>query len=436
MKFSEKNHHLKLHAAWLVAAVVTFGLGTLRKSGPTASDQLAASDATKLQDSSRRNLENDASSSLDRTRAQRPSPTSTDSIIVGLFGGKSSAGIKTLAEMALRNPNQITRRLAFSRLLESMTPDNAEQIRTQLAELGAEPDQWRDFNFSWGAIAGKSAFDSPGNTRKGALGDTLAGWAAAKPEEALAMFENLPAALEGKREELTSGIVAGLADSNRALATDLVLRLSQQGNKQAPQLIDVVAVETMRAEGPETASRWSDSLPDGPLKAAAMSRIAGDFARSNPEAAAAWAQRHASEEFAATAIDRISGQWVAQNPQAAVSWLESLPPGKGQSTGMQTAFNDWEDSDPASAGQYLLSMPQSPLRDTSIAGFSDGYAWQDPQMAIQWASSITDDKLRQRSLTHAGKIYFSQNPAAARTWLETSGLAAEVQQQITSPAQR
>ena len=347
-----------MHAAWLVVAVATFGLGTLRKSGTTASGQLAASDVTKLQNISRRNPGNDASTPLNRARVQRPSSASPDRILAGLFGGKSSAGIEALTEMALRDPNQITRRLAFSRLLESMTPDNAEQIRTQLADLGADSDQWRDFNFSWGAIAGKSAFESPDNARKGALGDTLAGWAAAKLEEALAMFEDLPAALEGKREELTSGIVSGLADSNRLLATDLVLRLSQQGNKEAPRLMDIVAVETVRAEGPEAASLWSDSLPDGPLKGAAMGRIASDFARSNPEAAAAWAQRHASEEFAATAINEISGQWTAQNPQAAVGWLESLPPGKGQ------------------------------------------------------------------------------NAVAARAWLETSGLAADVQQQISNPVQR
>jgi hypothetical protein len=81
-------------------------------------------------------------------------------------------------------------------------------------------------------------------------------------------------------------------------------------------------------------------------------------------------------------------------------------------------------------------MPNSPQRDTSISGFSYVYAWQDPQMAIQWAGSISDVNLRQRSLTHAGKIYFSQNPAAARAWLKTSGLATEVQQQITNPSQR
>jgi hypothetical protein len=353
-----------------------------------------------------------------------------------LFGDPSNKSIEVLARLALSDPNQVTRRLAFSKLLEAMTPENADQILQQLMEFGADREQWRDFNYSWGAIAGKAAFASPTNTSEGALADTLAGWAAAKPEEALAMFENLPAEFEGKRAELTRGLINGLADSNRILATDVVLRLSQQGDQQAPALMSMVAQESIRGDGAEAAAQWSDSLPDGPLKGAAMSRIAEAYARRNPEAAADWALRYASQDFASAAIERISGQWTAQNPKAAVSWLESLPAGKGQNAGLQTAFNDWEDRDPAAASQYLLGMPNSPLRDTSISGFSSGYAWQNPQAAIQWASSISDAQLRQRSLTHAGQIYFRQNPTAAREWLASSGLAPEVQQQITNPPRR
>jgi hypothetical protein len=431
-----KYRHVKVHAVWLVAAVAAFGLGSLRKSQSSTTESTSASGSPALRNDNANTLDQNASASSTRVRGNRASSQSPDSILAGLFGGSSNAGIEALARLALRDPNQVTRRLAFSRLLETMTPENAEQIRTQLTELGAAPDQWRDFHYSWGAIAGKAALESPNNTREGALADTLAGWAAAKPEEALALFENLPATLEAKREELTRGMVSGLADTNRAMATDLVLRLNQQGDKNASSLMAMVANESLRADGPETASLWSDSLPDGPLKGAAMSRIAEDYARSNPEAAAAWAQRYASQDFAATTIARISGQWTAQNPQAAVNWLETLPPGKGQNAGLQTAFNDWEDRDPASAGQYLLSMPNSPQRDTSISGFSDGYAWQNPQVAIQWASSISDANLRQRSLTHAGQIYFRQNPKAARTWLESSGLSPEVQQQITNPVRR
>ena len=436
MSNSIKNFPLKVHAVWFVAAVAAFGIGSWRKSYSSATESASASGSAALRNNSGNILGNEASASSTRVRGNRSASQTSNSVLAGLFGSSSNAGIEALARLALRDPNQVTRRLAFSRLLESMTPENAEQILAQLTELGAAPDQWKDFHYSWGAIAGKAALESPSNTREGALGETLAGWAAAKPEEALAMFENLPAALEGKREELTRGVVSGLADSNRSMATELVLRLNQQGNENAPSLMAMVAYESLRADGPETASLWSESLPDGPLKGAAMSRIAEDYARKDPLAAAAWAQRYASEDFAVTTIERISGQWTAQNPQAAVSWLESLPPGKGQNSGLQTAFNDWEDRDPTSASQYLFSMPSSPQRDTSISGFAHGYAWQNPQVAIQWASSISDANMRQRSVTHAGQIYFRQNPEAARTWLESSGLSPEVQQQITTPPRR
>jgi hypothetical protein len=431
-----QNQNRLIHGTWFLAALAAFSLGLLFNSSSSTASRPDAAGAPGARSSSPPANQGETSASASRARPGREATGQAGSPIAGLFLNTSATGISALARQALRDPNQITRRLAFSRLLEAMTPGNSEQIRAQLVELGAEADQWRDFNYSWGAIAGKAAFQNPNNTKARDLADTLAGWAAAKPNEALAMFENLPANLEGQRGELTRGLVSGLADSNRALATDLVLRLSQQGAKDAPGLMDVVANEFLRADGPEAASLWSDSLPDGPLKGAAMSRIAADFARRNPEAAAAWAQRHAAEEYATRTIERISGQWTAQDPKAAVGWLESLPAGNGQTAGLLTAFNDWEDRDPVAAGQYLLSMPNSPLRDTSISGFSNGYAWQDPQMAIQWASTISDSNLRQQTLTHAARIYYSQNPEAARTWLDSSELPSEVRQQILTPAAR
>jgi len=339
--------------------------------------------------------------------------------------------------LALRDPSHVTRRIAFARLLESMTPENIEQIRQQMNDLGADGEQWRDFQYSLGAIAGKAAFEDPlNNHRDGALAEILSGWAAAKPQEALAMWENLPKELEDKRDELTRGLIGGLADTNRPMATNLVLRLQDQGYKDTPRLMEMVAIETLRADGAEAASIWSDQLPDGAMKGSAMNRIAGEFARSNPEAAAKWVARYADQDFAASTIERVTRPWTQQNPQAAVSWLESLPAGRGQNAGLQTAFNDWEDRDPAAATKYLSSMPNSPQRDTSISGFTSGYAWQNPQMAVQWAGSISDPKLRQRSITQAGQIYFRQNPTEAKAWLQNSGLPPEVQQQISNPPRR
>lgn len=377
------------------------------------------------------------SSAQRRKREGSTAESEKSDLLSQRLGANLNVNLESLAIMALRDPSHVTRRIAFARLLESMTPENAQKIRQQMTEMGANGEQWRDFQYSLGAVIGKAAFDDPeNNKRDGALAEILSGWAAAKPQEALAMWENLPKELEDKRDELTRGLINGLADTDRTMATALVLRLQEQGFKDTAGLMAMVATETMRADGPEAASIWSDQLPDGAMKGAAINRIAGDFARSNPEAAASWISRYADQDFAASAVERVTRPWTEKNPEAAVSWLESLPPGRGQNAGLQTAFNDWEDRDPAAATKYLSAMPNSPQRDTSISGFASGYAWQNPQLAVQWAGSISDPQMRQRSLTQAGQIYFRQNPAEAAKWLQTSGLPPEMQQQISNPPRR
>lgn len=415
-------------ASFLMGSRQRQAAGATTESAPSASPAGISKDPSSAES---------LSSQQRRKREESNRETTNADTLAQRLGTNLNVNLDSLARLALRDPSHVTRRLAFARLLESMTPENAAQIRQQMTEMGADGEQWSDFQYSLGAILGKAAFDDPeNNKREGALSAILSGWAAAQPQQALALWENLPKELEDKRDELTRGLVNGLSDSNRPMATELVLRLQEQGYKDTPRLMEMVATETLRADGPEAASIWSDQLPDGAMKGAAMNRIASEFARANPEAAAKWVARYADQDFAASAIERVTRPWTEQNPQAAVSWLESLPAGRGQNAGLQTAFNDWEDRDPAAATKYLSSMPNSPQRDTSISGFTSGYAWQNPQMALQWAGSISDPKLRQRSVTQAGQIYFRQNPAEAKQWLSTSGLSPEIQQQIMSPPRR
>lgn len=420
-----------VHGAWCLAALAAFGFGSMRDADRDSSGNKDTADSHGDERATSPASRDSGSAARDRTRPGRLSSGSGDSPLLTLFGSRSAAaGLDALAFQALRDPNQINRRLAFSKLLESMTVENAGQIRALLVELGTEPDQWRDFNYSWGALAGKEAFDIASKSKEQDLNDTLTGWAAADPQAAMAALDNLPPELEGQRAELTRSVVAGLADTNRALAAEMVLRLSQEGNKAAPGLMEIVARETLRADGAEAASRWSESLPDGSLKGAAMNLIAEDFARRDPEAAAAWAQRHASQDYAARAIGRIGGQWALQNPESAVGWLESLPAGSGQTAGMTAAFNNWEDTDPVAASNYLLAMPSSRLRDTSISGFADGYAWQNPELSMQWAASINDSAIREQTITRVGQIYLRQKPEEGRAWLESSDISPEIRQRI------
>lgn len=432
-----KISSLRVHGAWAVAAVGAFAVGSLRDgpgdggargSGDTARTSARGESAGGLADAA---AERRLANRRDRDSLNAP----TGGRIAALFGSVTAAGagVQALAEQALRDPNPITRRLAFSRLLEALTPENAGEIREQLVALGANGAEWNDFHYSWGALAGIEAFDHAAASDEEDLAATLTGWAAARPAEALALLDNLPEHLQGQRDKLAESIVAGLADTDRSMATELVLRLAAEGNGRAANLIEIVAGETLRAEGPEAAARWSSALPDGPLKASAMNRVADQYARKNPQEAALWVQTFAAQDYAAGAVARVSGQWVARDPEAAVGWLETLPGGNGQNAGFSTAFGDWEDRDPVAAGQYLMAMQRSPQRDAAISGFSSGYAWQNPQVAIEWANDISDPALRQQTLTRAGQAYFRRDPESARAWLESSNLPPEAQQQVLNP---
>lgn len=425
---------LMIHGCWALAVFAAFSLGS-RKGGPVSD-----SDDGGRMDGSRATARLDGAGSDSRASrtGNRPKETGGESNLSALLGsvGSASGNLNLLIEQALRDPNPIKRRLAFSRLLEAMTPENAESIRTQLVSLGASDDQWRDFHYSWGAISGKAAYDHAIKSDEPDLAATMSGWAAANPAEALAALKNLPPELQGQRDELTASVVSGIAHRDPGMATDLVLQLGREGNAQAGNLMEIVAKETLRTKSIEQASQWAESLPDGPLKGTAMGKIAESYARKDPKAAAEWAQRFASNDYASQTIKVIGGQWAGSDPLAAVSWLDSLPASSGQTAGLTNAFNDWEDSDPAAAGEYLLAMPQSAKRDSAISGFATGYAWQNPQLAITWANEISDPTLRQNSLIFSGQIFFRANPDGARAWLESSGLPADAQQQITTPRDR
>ncbi len=422
-----------LHGCWAAAVVIAFALGSRRSGGAfrpeTAEARAIPADGLKRAANPPGPLSRKPS---DRADFRDPG------VVEGLFGSVNSASgdLSALVQQALRDRNPITRRLAFSRLLQTLTPENAGAVREQLVALGAEPDQWRDFHYSWGAIDGKAAFALAAKSPEADLAATMTGWAAANPGEALALLDNLPAEMSGQRDQLLASVVSGLSHHDTAMATEYVVGLGQAGNPQAGGLMETVANATVLQMGPEAASRWAGSLADGPLKGSAMGRVAETFVRRNPEAAARWTGEFADKDYASRTIEQVGARWAESNPVAAVGWLESLPASPGQSQGLRGAFGDWEDRDPAAAGDYLYAMPKSPQRDAAISGFAAGYAWQDPQTAIAWAQDIGDPALRESSLTRAGQAYYRRDPDGAMTWLAESGLSEEARQRVLSPERR
>lgn len=428
---------LTTHGLWALALIGSFFLGTRSSSGPASASGSpdAAGSGQTLPLSSRDLSSSSRGSSI--TNSQR-SGSSEDGSISELFNLTpfSEVDLQTLAAEALSDPNQVKRRLAFSRLLNEMTPENAAAIRDQLLEAGVGGSEWRDFNYAWGALGGAAAFTEALDSDKRDLESLIAGWATADPSGAISMLDRLPPELADQKKKLEDGIVAGLADRDRDEATRYVAALVEGGREDAGGLMRTVANEVVRKDGAAAATAWVNGLEDGSLKGTAMDEVAERYVRSDPTAAAVWVEQFADQEYATRAVAEVGRKWAEREPLAAVTWLDELPDGPGQKAGLNGAFGDWEDKDPIAAGEYLLSMPQSPKRDSAISGFANGYAWQDPQTALDWANAIQDPNLRTESYKRVGRAYFRRNPEEAQSWLASSGLPADVQAEIQSSRRR
>ena len=344
-----------------------------------------------------------------------------------------------IEELGIQFKNQrdpIQRRLAFARLLEGLTVENAKLIREQIAHLDSRSSELREFHYAWGAIGGLEAVLNGADTRERDMAATLAGWASADPEIALGWFNNHEKSDKFNSNELKMGLVHGLANTDTDTATSFVFQQAKGGDKQAEEMLGIVTRKILQATAPAEAADWASSLPAGKLRASAMDRVAHEYVQKDPKAAAAWAQQFAGEEHSARVIEEVGDEWAERDPVASVAWLESLEPSEGKSQGLGSALGEWVRKDPLAASQYLAKMPNSPERDSAISGFASRLAWEDPASAITWAEEIADTGTRNRTLVQTGQALFRRDAEAARLWLPSSGLSPEAQEKVLNPPRR
>lgn len=424
------------HGCWAAVALAAFAFGSVRDRGTSSQVDLSSKSSAKSSGSGAQGGSTGSNSGPGSVNG-RPGHS-------GVARGDAGEAnvvltqqqLAAIALQAFRSGNPLERRSAFGKLLESLTIENAGEILALLKENKPDKDQWRDFHYAWGGIDGKAALAHSMKSKDYDMAYTMSGWASANPYEARQFLQNLPADVQTDRELLKRSLVAGMADRDTGLATDFVFELAAQGDKRASDYLGEVTGEVLRSMATEDAALWSQNLPDGALKGAAMDRVANNFVNRDPEAAAAWAQQFAGESYAARVIEEVGDEWAERNPVAAVDWLESLPAGNGQTMGLTSAYGEWSRRDPVAAGERITTMPRSPQRDAAISGYVSSLSYRDPAAAIEWANSIAQDSLRNRALTRAGQQLFRRDAEAARQWVTTSGLSAEEQQAVLNPPRR
>jgi hypothetical protein len=441
-----------VHGAWLLAAITSFVLGSqLFPSGRNAEE----------------------ADGMSAGRARGPSGQIAGSS--GVHGGSRAGGeggarvsgaghsqgggrvvpsalseedIASFGELFRESSSPIDRRLAFSRLLEALTPENAELVRAQIAHLHDRSAEFREFHYAWGAVAGEDAIMFGADTKKDDMSPALAGWASANPEAALAWFKGLDMEndarfdsvlvdrkipVEALRHGLMRGLVQGLADSDPNAATQFINELAATDQKGTEGMMHIVLEAVLRTDSPAEAAVWAENLTGDHLRNQAMGRVAGHFAVTDPEAAAAWAANFSGQPESSAVIGGVGARWASKDPEAAIAWLNELPEGQGQNAGMRGALREWAGRDPTEAGGFIQTLPASPMRDAAISGYSRRIAWENPRAAMGWAEAISSPEERIETMIGVGRAWRHRDASGAAEWVSSSGLPENLQQRILNP---
>ncbi|MDA7514674.1 hypothetical protein N8513_01625 [bacterium] len=382
---------LLIHAVWGVVALVSFVLGSQFFGSSASGDEEVASQARNSQSVRLSSRDGDSSRSESGGGGNMGDRSAPEKVM-------SSADLLALADQFNKGKGPIERRLAFSKILENLTVENAQLMREQLLNLSERSDEWREFHYAWGALAGQDAVLLGRDSEERDMAATLAGWASADPASAVAWFNSLSDKEKGDND-LKWGTAFGLADTDPSAATDFAAARLAAGDRDAGRMMDVVARRLFQSGDPTEAMRWSENVPEGELQESAVRRVAEEVAE--------------------------------KDAPTAVSWLTTLPEGKAQERGLDRAFSEWAQDDPVAAAEELNTMSVSPARDAAINGYVSRLAWEDPVTALEWAGSVNDPQARERTMVEAGRAYMRKDGDAATAWLATSGLSEAAQKRVT-----
>ena len=445
----------RIHLVWGAAALLAFLVGYFVL--PSASDQGVASiprigglqgedaNAEGQRAGSQGKLSELAGKGLNSGAKEGVSRMLSEKVVL------SEGDIGNLGETFRESSDPVAKRLAFSKLLQGLTAENALLIREEIAGQDHRSAEFQEFHYAWGAVAGVDAIMFGIDTEEDDMKPALAGWAGVSPGEAMAWIEGLDMEndarfdpllkdrkleVNGLRHHLLSGIVEGLADTDPRQAAEFVERMVSSGQAH-PGHMHIVTGEILRAaDNPLEASTWADGLPEGRMRNEALGRVADHFAGRDPAGTAQWAEGFVREPGMERVFWEVGANWAGRDPEAALNWASSLPEGENRQVGMRGSLNSWARRDPTAAGEYLQEMPASPMRDAAVAGYSTHVVWEDPTAAMSWAESIASPEQRQEVMVEVARSWRRKGGQGLPEWLSGSGLSADVQESIMSSRDR
>jgi len=181
-------------------------------------------------------------------------------------------------------------------------------------------------------------------------------------------------------------------------------------------LEDVLARANL--EEVKKALAWAESLPEGPMKKAALEKILKRWGELDGPGATAYATDVYSQTGNANLLREALSGWAEKDPQAAVNQLTAL----GLSEGLQRdirgdLLEQWADANPVAAAAYAVANRNPDNWRGLVGTVADEWSKRDPQAAANWAAGLESGRDKRGAIYSAISNWADADPNGAAAYV-------------------
>lgn len=176
----------------------------------------------------------------------------------------------------------------------------------------------------------------------------------------------------------------------------------------------IIASEWARQD-PAAALAWADSLTTG--KAAAMSAVVGEVAKTDPRKAAEMLGKMDPADRAG-AYASVAAQYGALDFGEAQTWIRTLPADE-QAAALASAIGGLSNNDPAAAAKQVASMEAGDAKDRLISDVVEDLARKDPQAAADFLKEQDSEQAQRDAMRQLMPAMIGKNPIAALAFVNS-----------------
>jgi hypothetical protein len=206
----------------------------------------------------------------------------------------------------------------------------------------------------------------------------------------------------------------------KTVSADDVVRAAAVGSPRQREraLEDVLSKASL--EEVKKALAWAESLPEGPMKKAALEKILKRWGQLDGPGATAYAAQVYSETGNASLLREALAGWGEKDPQGAISQLGSL----GLSDGLQgdirrDLLEQWADLNPAAAAAYAVQNRNPDSWRGLVGTVADEWSKRDPMAAANWAASLDSGRDKRGAIYSAISNWADADPNGAAAYVSS-----------------